>query len=183
MAKNTKAERGEIDLLPSLRFLSFTETSSAQTIRHQRRSPLKFMTRVRILQRSATSSITCNSELRNGFLGDLLEVAATTTITPTCPMRYLPQEASDVCRLIVSTISSKRTEALQQTQKCVEGKGVRILPVGKISRDAMQVLHRFRTGQVDAEGAAFAGGTFYLDVPVMFLENAPGDSKAKAAAT
>ena len=45
-----------------------------------------------------------------------------------------------MCRLVVPTISSKRTEALRQTQKCGEGKGARILPTGKISHEAMRPL-------------------------------------------
>ena len=40
----------------------------------------------------------------------------------------------------------KRTETLRQAQTCVEEKGARILPTGKISRDAMRnnILRQFR---------------------------------------
>jgi IS6 family transposase len=42
-------------------------------------------------------------------------------------------------QLGVSRISSKRTQTLRQPQTCEKKKGGRILPMGKISREAMRV--------------------------------------------
>jgi hypothetical protein len=42
--------------------------------------------------------------------------------------------------LVVSQIGLTCTDTVRRMQKCAEGNGARILPVGKISRDAMRVL-------------------------------------------
>ena len=57
---------------------------------------------------------------------------------PTCFMRDLTREGKRFMPTGVSRICSKHTQTLRQTQKCGQGKGVRILPVGKISREAMR---------------------------------------------